>query len=181
MPPALFGSAWNLAFLLRLRHNGTEPFKREQHHRLESQGLVVRFHDGERFVYALEYRHPLIRLIRPVLAEAAKKRDITLILGIDDPPPCRVPTVGTLGHRMDDFGILHVLAHANEPVSRKRPFAQWDTTFAGDATMTAAMLDRLLHHAHVAMISGESYRLRERKRAGITLPGAKPEPEVGQI
>jgi DNA replication protein DnaC len=61
------------------------------------------------------------------------------------------------------------------------PFAQWDTTFAGDATMTAAMLDRLLHHAHVAMISGESYRLRERKRAGITLPGTKPEPEVGQI
>jgi DNA replication protein DnaC len=33
------------------------------------------------------------------------------------------------------------------------PFAQWDTTFAGDATMTAAMLDRLLHHAHVAMSS----------------------------
>jgi DNA replication protein DnaC len=61
------------------------------------------------------------------------------------------------------------------------PFAQWDTTFAGDATMTAAMLDRLLHHAHVAMISGESYRLRERKRAGITLPGAKSETEVGQI
>lgn len=61
------------------------------------------------------------------------------------------------------------------------PFAQWDTTFAGDATMTAAMLDRLLHHAHVAMISGESYRLRERKRAGITLPGTKSEPEVGQI
>ena len=47
--------------------------------------------------------------------------------------------------------------------------------------MTAAMLDRLLHHAHVAMISGESYRLRERKRAGITLPGAKSEPEVGHI
>ena len=47
--------------------------------------------------------------------------------------------------------------------------------------MTAAMLDRLLHHAHVAMISGESYRLRERKRAGINLPGTKSEPEVGHI
>lgn len=31
------------------------------------------------------------------------------------------------------------------------------------------------------MISGESYRLRERKRAGITLPGTKSESEVGQI
>jgi hypothetical protein len=39
--------------------------------------------------------------------------------------------------------------------------------------MTAAMLDRLLHHAHVAMINGESYRLRERRKAGINLPSAK--------
>lgn len=51
---------------------------------------------------------------------------------------------------------------------------------AGDATMTAAMLDRLLDNAHVAMISGESYRLRERKRAGFTRPGATAEPEMGQ-
>jgi DNA replication protein DnaC len=46
-------------------------------------------------------------------------------------------------------------------ITSNLPLAQWDTTFAGDATMTAAMLDRLLHHAHVAMITGESYRLRE--------------------
>ncbi len=65
-------------------------------------------------------------------------------------------------------------------ITSNLPFAQWDTAFAGDATMTAAMLDRLLHHAHVAMISGESYRLRERRRAGIGLPGAKSEGEVGQ-
>ena len=26
------------------------------------------------------------------------------------------------------------------------PFAQWDPTFAEDATLTAALLDRLLHH-----------------------------------
>jgi DNA replication protein DnaC len=66
-------------------------------------------------------------------------------------------------------------------ITSNLPFAQWDTTFAGDATMTAAMLDRLLHHAHVAMITGDSYRLRERKRAGIKLPGIKPQLEVGQI
>lgn len=59
-------------------------------------------------------------------------------------------------------------------------FAQWDLTFAGDATMTAAMLDRLLHHAHVAMMKGDSFRLRERKRAGLALPGEKPKRRVGQ-
>lgn len=51
-------------------------------------------------------------------------------------------------------------------------FAQRDTTFAGAATMTAAIPDRLLHHAHVAMVTGDSYRLRERKRAGIQPPEA---------
>jgi len=66
-------------------------------------------------------------------------------------------------------------------ITSNLPFAQWDTTFAGDATMTAAMLDRLLHHAHVAMISGDSYRLRERRKAGINLPSAKSRAKVGQI
>jgi hypothetical protein len=35
-------------------------------------------------------------------------------------------------------------------------------------------LDRLLHHAHVAMISGDSFGLRERHKAGISLPGSSP-------
>jgi DNA replication protein DnaC len=66
-------------------------------------------------------------------------------------------------------------------ITSNLPFAQWDTTFAGDATMTAAMLDRLLHHAHVATINGDSYRLRERRKAGINLPSAKTKGKVGQI
>lgn len=38
------------------------------------------------------------------------------------------------------------------------PFSQWSKSFADDVTLTAAMLDRLLHHCHVVQISGESYR-----------------------
>lgn len=70
--------------------------------------------------------------------------------------------------------------HGSVIITSNLPFAQWDTTFAGDATMTAAMLDRLLHHAHVAMISGDSYRLRERRKAGISLPASKSKAKVGQ-
>ena len=33
--------------------------------------------------------------------------------------------------------------------------------------LTAAMLDRILHHATVIRIAGESYRLRDKRRAGI--------------
>jgi len=46
-------------------------------------------------------------------------------------------------------------------------FGQWDKAFAKDSILTAAMLDRLLHHAHVIAIRGESYRLKDKKKAGI--------------
>jgi DNA replication protein DnaC len=59
-------------------------------------------------------------------------------------------------------------------VTSNLPFGQWDQTFAGDATLTAALLDRLLHHAHIVPIQGESYRLRNKRKAGIvSLPGEK--------
>jgi DNA replication protein DnaC len=56
-------------------------------------------------------------------------------------------------------------------------FAQWDETFAGDATLTAAMLDRLLHHAHVVAIQGDSFRRREKRRAGVLIRTNKLSPE----
>ena len=46
------------------------------------------------------------------------------------------------------------------------PFTQWASTFADDQTLTAAMLDRLLHHAHIVQISGDSYRLKDKLKAG---------------
>ena len=33
-------------------------------------------------------------------------------------------------------------------------------------SLTAALLDRLLHHAHIVQISGESYRLKDKRKAG---------------
>lgn len=30
-----------------------------------------------------------------------------------------------------------------------------------------AMLDRLLHHCHIVQISGDSYRLKDKKKIGI--------------
>ena len=46
-------------------------------------------------------------------------------------------------------------------------FGSWDEAFAGDAVLTAAMLDRILHHPTVVQIAGESYRLKDKRRAGI--------------
>lgn len=55
-------------------------------------------------------------------------------------------------------------------------FGSWDQVFAEEAVLTAAMLDRLLHHANVVQITGESYRLKDKRRAGIA---AKPKERLG--
>lgn len=44
--------------------------------------------------------------------------------------------------------------------------ARWGTVF-GDPVVATAILDRLLHHSHVVIIRGDSYRLREKRRSGL--------------
>ncbi len=44
-------------------------------------------------------------------------------------------------------------------VTSNLEFGQWNTVF-GDTCLTAALVDRLVHHAHVLAFMGESFRLR---------------------
>jgi hypothetical protein len=50
----------------------------------------------------------------------------------------------------------------------------WDGSVCGavfgDPVVATAILDRLLHHSHVVTIRGDSYRLREKRRAGLVKP-----------
>jgi DNA replication protein DnaC/transposase len=52
-------------------------------------------------------------------------------------------------------------------------FTQWATALADGQTLTAALLDRLLHHAHIMQIAGESYRLKDKRKAGSLKAVAK--------
>jgi DNA replication protein DnaC len=45
-------------------------------------------------------------------------------------------------------------------LTTNRPFKEWNEVFP-NATCIATLLDRLLHHADVTVIEGESYRVRE--------------------
>ncbi|WP_246408107.1 ATP-binding protein [Neisseria musculi] len=47
------------------------------------------------------------------------------------------------------------------------PFGRRAGAFANDTALTAAMSDRLLRHCHVVRISGEIYRLKDKKKIGI--------------
>jgi len=59
-------------------------------------------------------------------------------------------------------------------ITSNLPFGQWGDVFGGNEALVSAMLDRLLHHAHIVQIRGESYRLREKRNAGVLRTG-KPE------
>ena len=46
-------------------------------------------------------------------------------------------------------------------VTSNKPFGRWGETF-GDEVVAAAMVDRLVHHADVIALKGDSYRLKDR-------------------
>ncbi|WP_026871747.1 IS21-like element helper ATPase IstB [Inquilinus limosus] len=60
-------------------------------------------------------------------------------------------------------------------ITSNRSVGEWGEVF-GDPVVATAILDRLLHHSHVLTIRGDSYRLREKRRAGLIKPETlKPE------
>ena len=60
--------------------------------------------------------------------------------------------------------LFQVLAERHEKgpviITTNLGFADWTQVF-GDPTMTAALLDRLTHKAHIINCSWESYRLKQ--------------------
>lgn len=59
-------------------------------------------------------------------------------------------------------------------LTSNKSYGDWGGIF-GDPIIATAILDRLLHHSTTINIRGESYRLKDRKRAGL-LPSARDSP-----
>jgi DNA replication protein DnaC len=59
-------------------------------------------------------------------------------------------------------------------ITTNQMVSQWGTVF-GDEVLAAAILDRLLHHSHTLVISGESYRLKQKRKAGFFGKGTPPQ------
>ncbi len=55
-------------------------------------------------------------------------------------------------------------------LTSNQPVGNWGEVL-GDPLAATAILDRLLHHRHVITIKGESYRLREKRKAGLLRSG----------
>ena len=46
-------------------------------------------------------------------------------------------------------------------ITSNRAFKEWPKIFNNDSTLTAAILDRLLHHADTVIIEGTSFRMKD--------------------
>jgi DNA replication protein DnaC len=61
-------------------------------------------------------------------------------------------------------------------VTSNKGFVDWGEIFQ-DHVLATAILDRLLHHSTTLNIKGESYRLKEKRRAGLLGQSPQPQPE----
>ncbi|WLI39169.1 IS21-like element helper ATPase IstB [Pseudomonas hefeiensis] len=94
-----------------------------------------------------------------------------------------IDEIGYLPFGRDEANLFfNVIAkryeHGSIVLTSNLPFSQWATTFADDSTLTAALLDRLLHHAHIVQVSGQSYRLKDKLKSGQVVPRETASPKL---
>ena len=93
-----------------------------------------------------------------------------------------VDELGYLPLSRDDASLFFRLVvrryeRASLVVTSNQSFLDWGEVFH-DHVLATAILDRLLHHATTLNIKGESYRLKEKRRAGLLgRPKPTPTPE----
>ena len=114
----------------------------------------------------------LARRLSSALAENRLHREMMKLV---HPKVLILDEVGYLSLDATQASLLfQVLCHRYDRnqsliLTSNKSFAQWGEIFAGDAVMASAALDRLLHRSTVVNIRGESYRLKEKRQAGMAL------------
>jgi DNA replication protein DnaC len=115
------------------------------------QGKKVRFYRVAELIYTLQTNFQLGTL----------ERFRTELLGLD---LLILDELGFIPFHTDGTRLLFdLLANSYERMSvvitSNLEFSQWDTVFQ-DKQLTKAMIDRLIHHAHILAFTGESYRFK---------------------
>lgn len=130
-------------------------------HALIEQGLRVRYCSASTLVQQLQTAKQELRL-----ADALGKLDKYRLLIIDD--------IGYVKRSEAETSVLfELIAHRYEAnsvlITSNQPFSAWDSVFPDDM-MAVAAIDRLIHHAHVFELNGESYRKRAHTRQTKEVP-----------
>ena len=89
-----------------------------------------------------------------------------------------IDEMGYLPMSRDEAGLFFRLLtrryeKASTIITSNKSFVDWGEIF-NDQVLATAILDRLLHHCTTLNIKGESYRLKEKRKAGLL--GSAPKP-----
>jgi DNA replication protein DnaC len=108
-------------------------------------------------------------------ASYEKKLDAYLRL-LERTPLIIVDEVGYLPFDAEAANLFFQLVssryeRASVIVTSNKPFTAWGEVF-GDPVVAAAMIDRLVHHAEILSLKGESFRLKDKKLTGTRSPQA---------
>lgn len=90
-----------------------------------------------------------------------------LLIKLDRIPLIILDDIGYVKKDEQETSVLfELICHRYETgsliITANQPFSKWDSIFP-DNMMAVASIDRLVHHAAVISIDGESYRLKDKK------------------
>ena len=96
------------------------------------------------------------------------KRDLGLMTAMTRLDKYQILVIDDIGYVKKSDAETQVLfefiAHRYESgsliITSNQPFSQWDQIFP-DTMMTVAAIDRIIHHATIIEIEGESYRKKQ--------------------
>ena len=118
-------------------------------YRLIEAGTRVKFYSASALVQLLQEAKKQLKQ-----QDALNKLDKYQVLIVDD--------IGYVKKTEQETSVLfELIAHRYERhsliITSNQSFEDWDELFT-DTTMTVAAIDRLVHHAHIIQLIGESYR-----------------------
>lgn len=125
------------------------------------------------------YRCKLFPAVALVQHLQQAKRDLQLMAAMSKLDRFRLVIIDDIGYvRKTDAEtqvLFEFIAHRYESgsllITANQPFSEWDHIFP-DSMMTVAAVDRLIHHAAIINIKGESYRQKSQKQKnGINSTG----------
>jgi DNA replication protein DnaC len=130
---------------------------------LIEQGLRVKYTSTTRMVQYLQQAKAALNL-----ADALVRLDKFAVVILDD--------IGYAKKNNQETQVLfELIAHRYETgsliITSNLPFSAWDQIFE-DNMMTVAAIDRLVHHATILEVKGESYRKKASiQKQGKAIPG----------
>jgi len=135
--------------------------------------LGVKALEAGHTVLFLTLESMITRLTRARMENRVERQLIQFV----SPKVLIIDEMGYLPMNRDEAGLFfRLLTRRYEKVSTiitsNKSFVDWGEIF-NDQVLATAILDRLLHHCTTLNIKGESYRLKEKRKAGIFGPPPK--------